>query len=552
MTETTSGTEDAKVLTEATSGTEDAKAASTDGTSDARSDAPLLKDGAAEPAAGEVKVSVETDADEADGRPEGYNPTRPGHFYLAFWLLSFGVVNDVLQASTLIVADMQGSAASCLTCTAITLVLIAGIHVQDKTHPWKEVQASAKRGEPTELWEGTVSLEQSVQRLGVGFAAAYGMMCCGTLSGWSALSALLGLALSAHSSTDLLVLLECSRPSAVKALRPRTFLALTAWCACRMAAELTFFAIAGAVLHPLIIFGAILLCFLVQRLTAHELGYDEPAGLVSLLPVNWSRGKASILCIVQGKAKAPMPAWPVVITIWLRFVLLTYLSQMDLPQGVHFSQFGLDQPMGKAKYKKFVTIPLRGVLTAAKTCIGGNAVAWWPLGYDTDGSWSWWPYRLAWRGFSFVSCSIDGIGQMSLGTVYFRFAVSFVAYVAVPAYLIGSVVLLVVNAKYRRGEVDDDLQQELKGKYVEIKKWSDARIKKADAADTKEAAEPATDGDATDGATTEAPPSPRCARVMSLACCHRPQTGPTATFQAVDSRSDPAGDAPDEDAVKTA
>lgn len=513
MADSASGASDAKEPVEETMASPHGAASSTiySDAATLRSDAPLLKEG-------EVTASVAASAEAADGRPEGYSPTRPRHFYMVFWLMAIGIANDGVQVSTLVFANMRGAAAACAVCTAVTLLLITGIHVQDKTDPWKQVQASAQRGEPTELWEGTVSLEQSVQRLGVGFVAAYGMTCVGTLSAWSAVSALLGLALSARSSADLLVLLECSRPSAVKALRPRTFWALTAWCSCRMAAEITFFAIVAATLHPFVVFCVLLLGFFLQRLTAHEFGYEEPAGLVSLLPVNWARGKTSVLNIAQGKAKKPMPAWPVVLTIWVRFLLLGYLSQLDLPQGIFQSKtLGLAEPMGRDRFERIVTLPLHAGTHFLKTCIGGNAVAWWPLGYDAcktciGGN------TVAWRGFSFQSCSLEGVTDMTTGAMWFRAIVAAMAYVAVPMYLLGSLMLLAVNAKYRRGEVDDDLQQELKGKYLEIKKYTDGRA----AAETPhdDPAELEDGSAATDSERGES--GHGCARVMD--CCHRPAT----------------------------
>lgn len=164
-------------------------------------------------------------------------------------------------------------------------------------------------------------MEQTLEAPISGFLSTYGLTWSTTLNIIPAVSALLGLLLSAKAIATSMVGTNCdSKPAAAKAVCPGRMKAAFAWFFLVVLAEISMFAVASTVLHPLVTLPLLLL----QGATAaifHEEGIFRL--LVFLAPGAWWTGqRCSIMNLKgatdDGEKDDIKPAMPLLVAQLLR------------------------------------------------------------------------------------------------------------------------------------------------------------------------------------------------------------------------------------------
>mmetsp|Transcript_97675 Transcript_97675/g.252581 ORF Transcript_97675/g.252581 Transcript_97675/m.252581 type:complete len:300 (+) Transcript_97675:67-966(+) len=252
--------------------------------------------------------------------------------------------------------------------------------------------------------------------------------------------------------------------AAAAAVLPRRVQALQAWRLCACAAELTAFAVASRVLHPLL--GAAG-NGVSQAVLGGEWGMTVVVSV--LAPSCCMFGfPVSALAIPAGDSGWPQsPGAPGLLLALLRLgAWLLLCVGVDRPQGLLGGSGTLGRPMGWRVLEEAFLQPAATVAEATAAC--AVSASGWAM---TSGKGA-------------PDCKVPETNGMSSGTMLFRALLLLLCVSATLLYVVGILGNLLFNGPYRRGDVDGELTTAVREKHAEIEAWGRAQEAAAHSSDS--------------------------------------------------------------------
>jgi len=346
--------------------------------------------------------------------PQGYIPViafqlwPPGgiYFELSFWLLDY--VNDLVQISVFIEHEDTWFAIICggvvlfstwLTCS----LLFSGGRF---TTVCKAARDSFLSGVVVKKWATAVlGPERVVEAPISGLVAPYGLSLSKQLSLLQACSAVLGLVLSAKAiSTEQVSNEVYGRPAAAAILLPKKIFALRAWRLMGGIAELSAFAIASRVLHPVLIWPWYVLGAATQACLADKNNLMEFFFiLIAFSSCMFGSGVSPVALPFGDGITKPVGGAPIMLVILVRFVAWSALCYaVDWQEGPLPKWGTLGRPMGRQVLQESFLQPSFVVAEASVACASSayKFVATWG---DVD-----------------FECQLASVHGMSTGSMLFH------------------------------------------------------------------------------------------------------------------------------------
>ena len=226
---------------------------------------------------------------------------------------------------------------------------------------------------------------------------------------------------------------------------------LHSWRLLGVVAELSAFAIASRVLHP-----ALIMPFYVFGAAANAAAAMEApsyAFAISVLaPVASMFGGQSF---VVGLNDMNTPGAPIMLATLMRFIAWVAMAWwIDWQEGLHAGWGTLGRPMGRQVLLEQFVEPSMTVAQCVETVYK----------------------HLRTQGVEAISCSLE-TAHMSAGSAMFNAFLLGSAVATTLLYLLGTVLNLLFNSGFRRGEVDDELKTQVEDKHKEIQEWAEANQK---------------------------------------------------------------------------
>ncbi|CAE7910751.1 unnamed protein product, partial [Symbiodinium necroappetens] len=297
--------------------------------------------------------------------PEGYVPVfafslcPPSGIYFQLAVFLFDMVNDLLQIGTFLLHGDWWFGAFIAFFVLLSSLLTVAFMTEESSlkrfDPLGEARLCLARGVPTKAWEGMLGAERLAEAPSTGLIGPYGASLL-QLTPLQAASCLYGLYSSAKAMAEGKLQEEVKRGAdaevyALKAVRPFKTAMCSVWYGAAYAAELAAFAVASAVLHPLVTMPGYLLGAVANGAAAWFAGSPEflEEAIFSCLGVGLAMAGLQTNIFFKPKATAPGgakgPGWIPALCIFVRFIAWTALCFLDLPRGL-VSLGSLSRPMG--------------------------------------------------------------------------------------------------------------------------------------------------------------------------------------------------------------
>ena len=241
------------------------------------------------------------------------------------------------------------------------------------------------------------------------------------------------------------------RPAAAVIVLGWRMTLLQAWRILGAVAELSAFATASRVLHP-----ALIMPFYVFGAAANAAAdITDPSaafGFSVLIPVLGMFGFQSSIVGLNYKKS---PGAPIMLATLMRFIAWVAMAWwIDWQEGLHAGWGTLGRPMGRQVLLEQFVEPSMTVAQCVETVYK----------------------HLRTQGVEAISCSLE-TAHMSAGSAMLNAFLLGSAVATTLLYLLGTVLNLLFNSGFRRGEVDDELRTQVDAKHKEIQEWAEANQK---------------------------------------------------------------------------
>ncbi|CAE7543082.1 unnamed protein product, partial [Symbiodinium microadriaticum] len=379
-------------------------------------------------------------------------------------------VNDILQIGTFLLhRDWWFAGFMTLFVCVNLLATIFEMEAQSKLKrfdPLGEARLCVARGVLTDAWEMMLSCERNIEAPSTGLIGPYGASLL-QLTPLQAASCLYGLYSSAKAMAEGRMQVEVKTgadagASALKAVRPVKAAMLSAWYLGAFAAELAAFAVASAVLHPMITVPGYLLGGMANGAAAWWAGardYVQTAATTFITVVFAMVGQQT-KCFFKTKASiAKGPGFIPAASILLRLMAWTALCFLDLPNGL-LPLGSLGRPMGLPVLREKFLEPAAASQEALACFTSQLWVSFKPEANATSMSLT--------EEVQFGACSWPAAGELNSASTIFNTCLLLLAMVLIPIHLCIVVGMLLLNPVYACEADNLPLKQEVEAKQREI------------------------------------------------------------------------------------
>ncbi|CAE6973672.1 unnamed protein product [Symbiodinium sp. CCMP2456] len=408
--------------------------------------------------------------------PEGYVPIfafsfcPPSGIFVQLGMYLLDVVNDVVQIGTFLYHRDWWFAGFM---SLFVFVNLAGtIHEMSKLSKLKrfdllgEARLCVTRGVLTDAWQMMLACERNIEAPGTGVMGPYGATLL-QLTPLQAASCLFGLCTSAKAMAEGRLQVEVSTgadagANALKAVRPVKAVLLSAWYWGAFAAELAAFAVASAVLHPIITVPGYLLGGMANGAAAWWAGSQDflQVAVTTFFTVGFAMVGHQTKSFLRSRASiAKGPGFIPAASILLRFIAWAALCFLDLPNGL-LPLGSLGRPMGLPVLREKFLEPATASREALACFTSQFGISFQPEANATSMSLT--------EEVSFGACSWPAAGELSTPSTIFNTCLLLLAMVLVPIHICVVVGMLLLNPIYACAADNLPLKEEVEAKQREI------------------------------------------------------------------------------------